>query len=196
MWEGRYSVDDYVYGTEPNSFLRENVSVLPTGDVLCLAEGEGRNAVFLANTGRQVSSVDLTEAGVAKTLRLAAATGVSVDAVVGDLASYDLGVDRWDAIVSIFAHVPAPVRVDLHKRVVASLRPGGIFLLEAYTPDQIGRGTGGPASPDLMMSVEGLRSELEPLELVHAEEREREIVEGTHHTGIGSVVQVIARKKV
>jgi len=194
MWEERYGVDDYVYGTEPNGFLRENVSVLPMGDILCLAEGEGRNAVFLASTGRRVSSVDLTEAGVAKTLRLAAAAGVSVDAVVGDLADFDLGVDQWDAVVSIFAHMPSPVRVDLHERVVASLRPGGVFLLEAYTPDQVGRGTGGPASPDLMMTVEGLRGELEPLEFVHAQEREREIVEGTHHTGIGSVVQVIARK--
>jgi len=196
MWEQRYSVDDYVYGTEPNSFLREYVSALPMGDVLCLAEGEGRNAVFLATTGRRVSSVDLTEAGVAKTLRLAVAAGVSVDAVVGDLANYDLGVDRWDAIVSVFAHMPSPVRIDLHKRVVASLRPSGVFILEAYTPDQIGRSTGGPASVDLTMTIEGLKSELEPLEFVYAEEREREIVEGTHHTGIGSVVQVIARKRV
>ena len=196
MWEQRYSVDDYVYGTEPNGFLREHLSVLPMGDALCLAEGEGRNAVFLATTGRRVSSVDLTEAGVAKTLRLALAVGVSVDAVVGDVADYDLGVDRWDAIVSIFAHMPSPVRVDLHRRVVACLRPGGVFLLEAYTPDQIGRGTGGPGSADLMMTIEGLRSELEPLEFVYAEERERQIVEGTHHTGIGSVVQVIARKRV
>jgi len=196
MWEERYGVGHYVYGTEPNGFLRDSVSLLPMGDVLCLAEGEGRNAVFLATTGRRVSSVDLTEAGVAKTLRLAEAAQVSVDAVVGDLADYDLGVDRWDAIVSIFAHVPSPVRVDLHRRVAASLRPGGVFLLEAYTPDQIGRGTGGPGSPDLMMTIEGLRVELEPLEFVHADEREREIVEGTHHTGVGSVVQVIARRKV
>ncbi len=195
MWEQRYSVDDYVYGTEPNGFLKENVAALPMGETLCLAEGEGRNAVFLAASARRVSSVDLTEAGVAKTLRLAEATGVSVDAVVGDLADYDLGVDRWDAIVSIFAHMPSPVRVDLHRRVVAALRPGGVFLLEAYTPDQVGRGTGGPASADMMMTVEGLRSELEPLTFVLADEGEREIIEGIHHTGIGSVVQVIARKE-
>jgi len=196
MWEERYSVEDYVYGTEPNGFLEEHVADLPTGHVLCVAEGEGRNAVFLASTGRRVSSVDLTEAGVAKTHRLAAAAGVSVDAVVGDLADFDLGVDRWDAIVSVFAHVPLPIRVDLHRRVVTALRPGGVLLLEAYTPDQIGRGTGGPGSVDMTMTVDGLRAELEPLEFVHAEEREREIIEGTHHTGIGSVVQVIARKRV
>jgi SAM-dependent methyltransferase len=194
MWEERYGVDEYVYGTEPNEFLRDNVAALPMGDTLCLAEGEGRNAVFLATTGRRVSSVDLTESGVAKTLRLAADAGVQVDAVVGDLADADLGHERWDAIVSIFAHVPPAVRLGLHRRVVTALRPGGVLLLEAYTPDQIGRGTGGPGSADLTMTVAGLRDELAPLEFLHAEERERMIVEGTHHTGVGSVVQVIARK--
>jgi SAM-dependent methyltransferase len=194
MWEERYGHDEYAYGTEPNSFLEDNATVLPTGEVLCLAEGEGRNSVFLATTGRRVSSVDLTEAGVAKTLQLAATRGVVVDAVVGDLADYDLGVDRWDAIVSIFAHMPAAVRIDLHQRVVRALRKGGIFILEAYTPDQIGRGTGGPQSAEMMMTADGLTQELEPLSIVHAEEREREIVEGDHHTGIASVVQVIARK--
>jgi len=194
MWEERYGVDDYVYGTEPNEFLRDHVSELPDGDVLCLAEGEGRNAVFLATTGRRVSSVDLTEAGVAKTLRLAESAGVSVEAAVGDLAEFDLGTDRWDAIVSIFAHVPSSVRVGLHQRVVTALRPGGVLLLEAYTPDQIGRGTGGPQSEDLTMTLAGLRRELAPLAFVHGEECVRDIVEGTHHTGAGSVVQVIARR--
>ena len=194
MWEERYGVDDYVYGTAPNGFLAEHVTDLPVGNVLCLAEGEGRNAVFLASTGRRVSSVDLTEAGVAKTLRLAAERNVAVDATVGDLAEFDLGVERWDAVVSIFAHMPSAVRTDLHRRVVASLRPGGVFLLEAYTPDQIGRGTGGPMSDDLTMTLAGLRRELGGLEFEHGEELVREVVEGTHHTGIGSVVQVIARK--
>jgi SAM-dependent methyltransferase len=196
MWEERYRAADYAYGTEPNGFLRDNVDTLPVGEALCLAEGEGRNAVFLASTGRRVSSVDLAEAGVEKTLRLAAAQGVVVDAVVGDLASFDLGVDRWDGIVSIFAHVPSSLRVDLHRRVVTALRPGGVFLLEAYTPDQVGRGTGGPPSPDMMMTLAELRQELQPLELLHAGELEREVIEGSHHSGVGSVVQVIARKSV
>ena len=82
MWEERYGADDYAYGTDPNSFLKDNVALLPVGEVLCLAEGEGRNSVFLATTGRKVSSVDLSEAGVAKALRLAAARGVVVDAVI------------------------------------------------------------------------------------------------------------------
>ena len=193
-WEERYGADEYAYGTEPNDFLKDNVALLPMGEVLCLAEGEGRNSVFLATTGRKVSSVDLSEAGVAKTLRLAATRGVVVDAVVGDLADYDLGVDRWDAIVSVFAHMPSSVRVDLHRRVVEALRPGGVLLLEAYTPHQIGRGTGGPQSADMMMTIEALERELEPLRFVHAAELEREIIEGDHHSGLGSVVQLVASK--
>lgn len=162
--------------------------------MLCLADGEGRNSVYLASTGRRVSSVDLSEAGVAKTRRLARARGVTVDAVVADLASFDLGHDRWDGIVSIFAHLQAPVRVDLHQRVVTALRPGGVLLLEAYTPDQVGRGTGGPPVPELTMTAAGLRDELQGPDVIRCVEVEREVVEGVGHTGTGSVVQMVARK--
>ncbi len=194
MWEERYGADVYLYGTEANGFLRERVDELPRGSVLCLAEGEGRNAVYLAGTGRDVHSVDLTESGVAKTLRLAAEHGVEVGAVTADLAAHDLGVEQWDGIVSIFAHMPPLVRRDLHSRVVEALKPGGVFLLEAYTPDQIGRGTGGPPVAEMMMSLELLRDELAGLEFVHAVEVERDVVEGIGHTGVGAVVQVVARK--
>lgn len=194
LWEERFSADGYLYGTEPNAFLRANVAALPSGTALCLAEGEGRNAVFLAECGHDVSSVDLTEAGVIKTRRLAAERGVRVDAAVGDLADFDLGRERWDLIVSSFAHLPSSVRRDLHRRVVTALKPGGMLLLEAYTPDQIGRGTGGPPTVELTMTLADLREELEPLEFVHAEELEREVSEGTGHTGLGSVVQVIGRQ--
>ncbi|MEQ1699428.1 MAG: class I SAM-dependent methyltransferase [Ilumatobacteraceae bacterium] len=194
MWEQRYGTEAYLYGTEPNEFLRANAHLLPAGPTMCLAEGEGRNAVHLAGTGRQVHSVDLTEAGVAKTLRLAQQLGVQVAAVVGDVAEFDLGVDRWPAIVSIFAHMPPAVRRGLHARVVAALTPGGVLLLEAYTPAQIGRGTGGPAVPEMTMTLDGLRDELAGLEFLHAMELEREVVEGPGHTGVGAVVQVIARR--
>ena len=194
MWETRYDTDTYVYGTDPNDFLRASVAQLPTGAALCLAEGEGRNAVFLAESGFVVHSVDLTEAGVAKTRRLAQERDVQVHASVGDLSTFDIGVDRWDLIVSIFAHMPATVRRDLHQRVVAALKPGGVLVLEAYTPDQIGRGTGGPSVAEMTMSLDVLADELAPLEFQHAMELEREVVEGAGHTGVGAVVQVIARK--
>lgn len=193
-WDERYDDEDYVFGIEPNDFLRDQVAALPPGDVLCLADGEGRNSVFLAGTGRRVTSVDLSPRGVSKALRLADERGVSVDARVGDLATYDIGVEQWDGVVSIFAHMPVSVRSALHRRVVDALRPGGVFLLEAYTPDQIGRGTGGPQSVALTMSLCDLIVELEPLEMLHAIETERYVAEGSGHSGIAAVVQVIARK--
>lgn len=194
MWEQRYAHDTYVYGTEPNDFLRAHVTTLPTGEVLCLAEGEGRNAVFLAAQGFTVHSVDLTAAGVAKTRQLAESRGVTVHATQADLAEHDLGSQRWHGIVSVFAHMPPTVRADLHRRAVDALRPGGVLLLEAYTPEQIGRGTGGPTVPEMTMTLDGLRRELAGLDFVHGEELLREVVEGPGHTGSGAVVQVIARK--
>lgn len=193
-WEERYSAEEYVFGIEPNDFLREVVADLPTGTALCIAEGEGRNAVHLASLGWQVESFDLTEAGVRKTAALAQRRGVDVTSHVADAAEFDLGVDRWNLIVSIFAHMPPPVRRDLHSRVVRALRPGGVFVLEAYRPEQLGRGTGGPPVAELMMPLTALRDELVGLELEHAVELERSVVEGSGHTGEAAVVQVVARR--
>ena len=194
QWDERYRADHYVYGTTPNDFLRTSTAGLAPGRALCLAEGEGRNAVHLAEAGFAATSIDLSEVGVGKTRALAAARGVAVEAHVGDLAEHDLGVERWDLIVSIFAHLPPAVRRDLHRRVVTALVPGGRLVLEAYTPAQIGRGTGGPQAVELTMTLDALRDELAGLVFDHAAELERPVVEGTGHTGIGAVVQVVARK--
>jgi SAM-dependent methyltransferase len=194
MWEQRYGAAEYIYGTEPNDFLRTSVDGFTPGRALCYADGEGRNSVFLAEQGWQVSAIDLTESGVAKTHRLAAERGVTVDAQVADLADYDPGESQWDLIVSIFAHTPPPIRTRVHNAIATALAPGGHLVLEAYTPDQIGRGTGGPPVPELTMTLDELRRDITGLELVHAAELERPVVEGPGHTGVGAVVQVIARR--
>ena len=194
QWEQRYGADEYLYGTEPNEFLRDHADELPPGRVLCLAEGEGRNAVFLAGRGFEVHSIDLTSAGVDKTMRLAAARGVEVQARTGDLADADLGHGSWSGIVSVFAHVPPDVRRALHRRVVDALAPGGVLLLEAYTPDQVGRGTGGPPIAELTMTLAGLREELDGLDVVLGQELVRDVVEGSGHSGPGAVVQLVARR--
>ena len=194
MWEERYDGEDYVYGTDPNGFLAEHLADLPGENVLCLAEGEGRHAVFLAKRGKIVTSVDLTSNGVEKTRWLAKHNGVVVNAIQGDLAHFDLGVEKWDVIISIFAHMPPEVRRDVHRRVVSGLRPGGVFLLEAYRPEQVGRGTGGPPTAEMMMSLAEVEEEVQPLTITFGEETERDVIEGTGHTGRGAVVQLIAQK--
>ena len=192
MWEQRYGSDDYIYGTEPNSFLRDAVADGPIGDALCLADGEGRNGVHLAGLGHRVTSVDITEAGMAKAAKLAKERGVGLTTIVADLGGFDLGERSWDLIVSIFAHTPPPVRARIHGSIATALRPGGVFILEAYTPDEIGRGTGGPPVPELTMDLDRLRPELVGMNIHHALETVRPVVEGSGHTGDGAVVQIIA----
>ncbi len=195
MWDERYSTDDYVYGTEPNAFLAEQLAWLPAGGrILTLAEGEGRNAVFLAEQGYQVTGLDASAVGLRKAAQLAKQRGVNVRLSVTDLAEADLGKACWDGVVSIFAHLPPDLRCSVHRRVVYALKPGGVLLLEAYTPAQLGRGTGGPPEAAMMMTAAILRKELSGLEFLLLRECEREIIEGHGHTGTGAVVQAIARK--
>jgi len=194
MWDERYRREDYVYGKAPNDFLAARVDELRPGNVLCLAEGEGRNAVFLAGRGFDVSAVDASAVGLEKAGRLAAEHGVEIEMICADLADYDLGKARWDNIVSIYCHVLSPLRADVHRRVTAALRPGGVFLLEGYTPRQLAFHSGGPRDPDRLMSSAILARELEGLEFRRLEELERDIYEGSHHSGRSAVVQVVATK--
>lgn len=194
MWDQRYQTDEYVYGTAPNDFLRSHADRLPKGRILCLAEGEGRNAVFLAERGFDVTAVDQSAVGLAKARRLAADRGVDVTTVVADLADFRIEPESWDGIVSIFAHMPASVRQHVHREVVSGLRSGGVFLLEAYRPEQLRYGTGGPPTAEFMMDLKELREELAGLEFDYGADAVRDIHEGRLHSGPGAVVDVVAHK--
>lgn len=194
-WDVRYSEDHYRYGTDPNDFLREQADRIPEDSrVLCLAEGEGRNAVFLAERGHRPVAVDQSSVGLEKTRRLAQERGVVVETVTADLEGLRVEPEGWDAIVSIWCHLAPEPRKDLHRRVVAGLKPGGILILEAYTPDQLDRGTGGPPHPERLMRLEEIREELAGLEFQVAREVERDVQEGDLHTGVSSVLQIVARR--
>lgn len=195
-WDERYGTADYYYGTEANEFLREHCpGIRRGGDVLCLAEGEGRNAVFLAQQGFRPVAVDQSAVGLKKAGQLAASRSVQIETVLADLADYRIEPDRWDGIVSIWCHLPAALRAAVHRQVVAGLKVGGVFLLEAYTPAQLAYGTGGPRTADLLPTLAELRRELAGLDLVHAVERERTVHEGGGHHGLSAVVQVVAHRR-
>lgn len=194
MWDERYSADEYAYGKAPNRFLEENFSSIPKGKVLSLAEGEGRNAVFLAKQGYSVTAVDGSSVGLKKAEKLAAENNVRIECIQADLAEFDLGQNKWEGIVSIYCPLPSVVRKEIYKKVILALKQNGVFFLEAYTPDQIGKGTGGGSDADTMQTKQSLSTELAGLEFKHLVELEREVVEGIYHTGLGSVVQLIARK--
>src|SRR5690554_5678315 len=156
MWDERYSTDDYVYGTEPNNFLREQAELIGEAPkrVLCLADGEGRNGVYLAGFGHWVTSVDASSVGLRKAAQLAEEKGVAL----------------------------------------TTLKPGALLILEAYTPQQATRNTGGPGTPDRTLTAAELDAAFAELEIQLSRECEREVLEGRGHTGAGCVVQFIARK--
>jgi SAM-dependent methyltransferase len=195
MWDQKYNVDHYIYGKEPNDFLVQQLHHIPKkGNVLCLAEGEGRNAVYLAKQGFSVTAVDSSEVGIEKAKKLASQNGVEINFILADLKDFDMGLNKFDAIISIFCHVDVPLRINLHKSVVQSLKLNGVFILEAYSVDQLNYKTGGPKVQEELMSIGALNNELRGLKFFHLLEKTREVHEGPNHFGLAAVVQVVASK--
>lgn len=196
FWDERYGQEHFVYGTARNDHVAAMAHLIPPGPVLCLAEGEGRNAVFLAQRGHAATAIDLSPVGLAKASALAASRGVTIATQAVDLAAYQIAPNTWAGIVSTWGHLPPVLRRKVNREVVAGLQPGGVFILEAYTPAQLKFDTGGPKDPTLLMSLTALREELAGLEFIVGRELERDVPEGAFHTGVGAVVQVCARKPV
>jgi len=195
FWDERFAGDEYAYGIEPNDFLRAEAARIPPGPVLCLAEGEGRNAVFLAGRGHAVTAVDLSVQGLRKAERLAQRRGVALELVHADLATYDLPIGACAGIVEIFGHTPAAVRRRVHAQVAGALVPGGVLVLEMYRPEQLAFGTGGPRDAAMMPTLAELREDLAALELEIAREVERDVHEGAFHGGRSATVQIVARRR-
>ena len=193
FWDSRYTGQQYVYGIVPNDFLTKQIGRIE-GPVLSLAEGEGRNAVFLAQAGLDVLGVDVSAVGLEKAERLASAQGVRIQTERADLAHFVPRPQHYGTVISIFAHLPSHVRQRLYPRVANALRRGGLLVLEAYTEAQLQRSTGGPKNADLLMSADKIRAEFPELEVLLLRETERDVREGEGHNGLASVVQFIGRK--
>jgi len=204
MWDERYSEDGFAYGTEPNTFLKESLQRLqddflfrdapPT--CLMLAEGEGRNAVYMAQLGFQVTGVDISQVGLDKAQRLAKSRGVKITTVLADLSDYDLGHEQWDIIVGISCHLPPAIREKVLSAIPFALKPNGAVIFETYTPDQLKFKTGGPSEANMMYSAEIFRQAFGNGQLVveRNEESVRDVVEGKYHKGKAAVVQFVGRK--
>lgn len=195
MWNEKYDRDDFFYGTEPNDFLRVASLILPEkAKILSLAEGEGRNACYLAQQGHQVSAVDSSEIGVEKTQLLAQAMQVEINAELADLNDFDLGEQKWDAIIAIFCHLPVELRKNVARKIISALKPGGFYISEVYAKAQLQHQTGGPKDSDLLIDLQEIQQDMPSLNWIHAEQIERQVIEGVGHTGLGWVSQVIGQK--
>lgn len=194
FWDSRYAEAEMPYGDQPNDFLAEVADRIPPGPVLCLAEGQGRNAVWLAERGHRVTAMDWSPVGLACAEKLALERGVRIRTECADLRDFAIEPGAWSGIVSIWAQLPREIRAPMHARAAAGLAPGGVIVIEAYRPEQQGRGTGGPDDPTRFPTLADLRAELAGLDFELAREIERDVHEGAYHHGRSAVVQLVARR--
>jgi SAM-dependent methyltransferase len=195
FWNQRYGTEDYAYGTEPNRFFKQQLRLLSPGRLFLPAEGEGRNAVYAARHGWTVHAVDYSEEGRKKALALATKRGVSITYVVTDLTTYELPQGAFDAAALIFVHFPPELRRVLHTRAIEALKPGGVFMIEAFGTEQLKRDTGGPRSTELLYSMGDLLDDLSDLEILHQSSLVIDIQEGPFHSGESDIHRIVARKR-
>lgn len=196
VWDERYAGEAYHFGTEPNAFLRSQVEHLRSGmSCLAVADGEGRNGVWLAEQGLHVRSVDSSTVALDKAKRLARQRGVDVRFELADLASWEWGKDRYDVVVGIFIQFAPPgLRGRMFDQIKRSLKPGGLLLLQGYTPRQLEFKTGGPSQAENLYTEAMLRAAFADMILVHLDEHDDVIEEGVGHSGKSALIDLVARK--
>lgn len=196
-WNRRFTGDEFLFGTEPNAWLREHASVWPAGArLLAVADGEGRNSVWLAQQGFEVDAFDIAAVGVAKARRLAERAGVQVNFSVTDCDGFDWRPGRYAGIAAIFIQfADPPLRERLFRHIIDSLAPGGVLVLQGYTPKQLEYRTGGPPFVSHLYTPELLRTAFAPLEIVELREYEDDVREGTGHSGRSALIGMVARKR-
>ncbi len=195
-WDERYGAEEYVYGTEPSPWLMAQAPrIQPGGRVLSLGEGEGRNAVWLAQRGFSVLAVDGSSVGLAKARRLAATRGVEITTVVADLETWAPPVGGFDAVLLMYLHLPFTVRRHVHTMAWTSLRPGGIVILEAFTPRQLAYSSGGPKQVDMLYEPAVLRDDFPGVTWDVLEEIETDIDEGPLHRGRAALVRAVGERR-
>jgi cyclopropane fatty-acyl-phospholipid synthase-like methyltransferase len=195
-WNRRFSDPDYIFGTEPNAFLAAQAHLLKRGQTaLAVADGEGRNGVWLAEQGLDVTSFDFSPVGLEKARALAGRRGVKLHARLADAAAWEWQPERFDVVVAIFIQFAGP---ELRDAIFAGIRrtlvPGGLLLLQGYRPEQLIYGTGGPSCAENMYTSALLRSAFDGFEIVSLEEHDSMTSEGKGHHGMAALIDLVARK--
>lgn len=196
FWDGRYGGESYLFGEQPNAFLARQADRLRPGmSALAVADGEGRNGVWLARQGLKVTSTDIALRAVAKARALAARHGVEVDARLADLETWNWPVKAFDVVVGVFIQfAPPDMRDRLFERMKQALKPGGLLLLEGYRPEQLAYGTGGPSQVENLYTEALLRDAFADMEVVSLASYDAEIAEGSGHVGPSALIDLVATK--
>lgn len=194
-WHERFDTEEYIYGEEPNDFIRSEAGRLKNcTSVVCFAEGEGRNAVFLAKQGHDVTAWDYAESGLEKTRKLAEKSGVEVRTKKVDLLEYEVDTGAFDAAVMVFGHFYGEGQRKVFEKMLKAVKPGGIVMLEVYSKDQLEYGTGGPREADMLYNPKEILEWCDGHHVAHFFYGERMREEGRLHTGLAHVIQLILIK--
>ncbi len=195
-WDERFAGEGFAYGTDPSRWLAEHAGRIPRGlPVLALGEGEGRNGVFLAGLGLDVEAVDGSPVGLAKAARLAASRGVPLRTTVADLAGFVPAPGRFGAVILVFLHLPPALRATVHARAAAALAPGGLVVLEAFTPRQLSFKSGGPKQPDMLYDQEIVRGDFPGVAWEALDEVEVDLDEGSLHQGRAALLRGLGHRR-
>ena len=199
-WNERYSNEAYAYGQDPNDFLKQELKKISPAKILFPAEGEGRNALFAASLGWEVSAFDIAQEGKNKAMKLAQERGLKIDYQVGNLSELNYEPAQFDAIALIYAHFPAAIKSDLNIALSKLLKPGGVIVFEAFSKSHIeynskNEKVGGPKELDMLFSIEEIKNDFPEYTMALLEEKEIELQEGLFHNGTGSVIRFVGRKK-
>ncbi len=195
FWDRKYADDEYFYGKAPNAWLTGHAHRLRPGmRALSVADGEGRNAVWLAEQGLAVTAVDASGKAIAKAKALAAQRGVIVEHVEADLTTWPWPEAAFDVAVAIFAHFTANHRPAIHRAMLNTVKPGGLVLIEAYSPYQHLHRTGGPPDLDMLYTAWRLEQDFAGAEILELAEVTTELQEGRGHSGTSAVVRLVARR--
>lgn len=200
FWNQRYGAAEYAYGEKPNEFIKQQLIRLPLGKALFPAEGEGRNAVFAAGLGWQVSAFDISEVGREKAMALAKSRNVEIDYAVKNLEEITFLPQSFDAVVLVFAHFPEAKRSAFHKKLGALVKPGGHVILEGFSKKHLAfsaanEKVGGPKDEGMLFSVEEIKADFSEFEIVELSEKEIDLAEGLYHNGRAAVIRFVGRKK-
>jgi 2-polyprenyl-3-methyl-5-hydroxy-6-metoxy-1,4-benzoquinol methylase len=195
-WNRRYAGDDFLFGIEPNAWLRAHASSLPSaGRILSVADGEGRNSVWLAQQGFQVEAFDVAARAVEKAQAFAQRQGVSVNFAVADVDGFAWPKAAYDGVAAIFVQFADPdTRARLFERIMRSLKPGGVLVLQGYTPKQLDYRTGGPRILSHLYTRDLLESAFSELSIIELLEYEAEVREGQGHSGQSALIGLVARR--
>lgn len=194
FWNKKYSVEDYIYGKEPNEFFRASLERLTPGKVLFLGEGEGRNSVFAAEQGWDVDALDSSSAAMEKAIKLAAERNVKINYQLADVCNYNYEAKKYDLVALIYLHLHESERTELHQKIIRSLRKDGIVILEAFDKSQINNDSGGPKNPDLLYTFEDIINDFIDLDFLELSKSSMPLNEGNHHTGNAEIIRFIGKK--